>query len=165
LPSPPGTVDDLKRDIELLAKHLPLKSEDRTLIVLKGHLLVENLLTEFIVSKVPDPSHLEAGQFRFPQRVALAQMFAPKGSNDWVWDALRKLNSLRNTLAHRLEAENAEHKLNEFLKSVPPSTPSPAFGPLPDAIINLYFGLADHLRFKTYQDLLVGALRNWKSPN
>jgi hypothetical protein len=165
VPSPPGGVDQLRRDIELVAKHLPLKSEDRTLLVLKGHLLVENLLTEYIVSKVPDASHLEAGQFRFPQRVALARMFVPNGSNEWVWDALKKLNSLRNTLAHRLEAENAEQKLNDFLKAVPPSTPSPAFGPLADALINLYFGVADHLRFKTYQELLVGALRNWAPPN
>jgi hypothetical protein len=165
MPRLPGTFDDLKRDIELLATHLPLKLGDRTLLVLKGHLLTEHLLTQFIRSKAPAPEHVDSEAFRFPQHIALARMLAPKGNNEWVWSALKKLNSLRNTLAHRLDSTDSENKLDAFLKSVPPNDAIQAFGPLGNALVALYFGLADHLRFKTQTEILVDALRNWEPSN
>lgn len=169
---PSGSFEDMQRDIELLAKHLPIATNDNTLLVLKGHLLVELLLTEFIESRFPKSVHIEEEQFRFPQRVALARALGPLGSNDWVWGALAKLNAVRNALAHHLDHPKAQEKLDAFIASVSkddsPNSPADdvvSFGPLPSALIALYFGLADKLRFKPRQLLFADALRNWQPSN
>ena len=163
---------DLRRDIELLAKHLPIASNDNTLLVLKGHLLVEHLLTEFIRSKLPQSNHFENAQLRFPQKAALARSMGPLGPADWTWTALDKLNSVRNSLAHNLEHPKADERLRQFIDSVAVSYASdPLDGdaarmaPLPEALVSLYFALADTLRVKPYQILLAEALRAWQPSN
>ena len=141
-------------------------------LVLKGHLLVEHLLTEFICSKLPQPGFLENAQLRFPQRAALARSLGPLGPSDWVWSALDKVNSVRNALAHNLEHPRAENCLRQFIESVsvsyvsdPLDGEATRMAPLPEALVSLYFALADTLRFKPYQLLLAEALRDWQLPN
>lgn len=158
-------------DIKRLAKHLPIDSADVSLLILKGHLLLEELLNEYLESKLPRPEHLEEARLTFFQRVAITRALEPLGPNDWVWSALAKLNTARNAFAHNLEPPNAEAKRNEFIASVPlddvsqPSgVPSP-FRPLALAVITLYFALADTLRFKPTHLLLAEALRNWQPSN
>jgi len=56
-----------------LLDHLPLGSADQTLLVLKGHLLLEELLQEYISSKVSNPDALKRVQLRFADRLVLAQ--------------------------------------------------------------------------------------------
>ena len=60
-------------DMGRLLDHLPLGSADQTLLVLKGHLLLEELLQEYISSKVSNPDALKRVQLRFADRLVLAQ--------------------------------------------------------------------------------------------
>jgi hypothetical protein len=41
---------------------------------------------------------------------------------DWLWAALAELNTLRNSLAHRLELDDLSDRVNRFVATVP--TPS-----------------------------------------
>jgi hypothetical protein len=95
---PNKTEDDFRK----FWSHLPWESRDETAIVLKGHLLVEDLLREFCASRVRTPSELPKAKLTFQQVVHLSKALMNFHGPTWVWGGCNKLNSLRNDLAHKL---------------------------------------------------------------
>ena len=89
-------------------EHMPLQTKDETLIVLKGHLLLEDLMREYCASKVKNESALEEARLTFRQVLGLTQAFMPYQSDSWVWKALTKINQIRNRLAHNLSPKDYE---------------------------------------------------------
>jgi hypothetical protein len=95
------------------------------MIVLKGHLLVEQLLTSLLSRQCHSPGELKKARRRFPQKVALlrAMLFPPFPDEFWTFAEL--LNQLRNDIAHELEPELRDHlktvraMANEKRKIVP----------------------------------------------
>ncbi|ARU87844.1 hypothetical protein B9K09_07635 [Pseudomonas sp. M30-35] len=106
-------IDDFKRYLE----HMPIKS-DVSLSVLKGHLLIEELIWSLIRSKVVSSSELEKTRFSFEQLTYLARALSGDSGDSWVWDSVKKLNRIRNLLAHRLEPKNLNVKLSELYISI-----------------------------------------------
>jgi hypothetical protein len=96
---------------ERFRRHMP-RSGDLTLIILKGHLLVEEQLNAFIAAHMQRPEELDSARLSFSQRVALAKALAPSRSKHF--DAVNKLNRLRNDLAHRLESQDRDRLIEEF---------------------------------------------------
>lgn len=103
-------------------KHLPDPSKcDSSLLTLKGHLLVEEVLLDLIVLVCKDSSAVSEIELSFRVKVGLAR--ALHGTQvdggyeipSYTWDAAEALNSLRNEYAHRLEGPNVEKKLQRFL--------------------------------------------------
>ncbi|GEM_PF-1374730 len=88
--------------------HLPVTASDRTLMALKGHLLVEQALREFIYKRVEKPERLQGVQMSFPALLAFASSLDDGDSMSWVWKAAEKLNQVRNKLAHHLNHEKIE---------------------------------------------------------
>lgn len=145
-----------KEDFFRFWKHLPLQSADETLIVLKGHLLVEELLHSFCESAVPNPQFLHKSSF--PQTVALARALdAGVKVPDWAWGAVGMLNELRNMLAHKLEAVRYAGRRDEFLAHVRSHHPMDeiadtfpeAHGQLAVAIFCTFLVMSAHLRHKS----------------
>ena len=103
---------DMKH-IERVLQHLP-QSGDITLIALKGHLLIEEMLDEIIWAHCESPDVLQDVEIRFPAKVKL--VLALTGTHELanVWNLCEKLNSLRNSLAHKIEHPAAQKKLNAF---------------------------------------------------
>lgn len=103
------------------SKYYPL-SEDLTLQVLKGHLLVEEMLLELFWLKLKQPKVLEGSsgaRFDCHQVICLVEAMSPQSSKlDWVWKAAKKLNSLRNKLAHNLEPKGVDHKVTDLVNYV-----------------------------------------------
>jgi hypothetical protein len=103
---------DMKH-MERVLQHLP-QSGDMTLIALKGHLLIEEMLDEIIWAHCKSPDALQDVEIRFPAKVKL--VLALTGSHELanVWNLCEKLNALRNSLAHKLEHPSAQKKLDAF---------------------------------------------------
>lgn len=109
------------RRFERELKHLP-QTKDLSLITLKGHLLIEEVLDDLIKHRCSHPEKLGDVEISFSLKAKLANAFwGTKLDNgykipDYTWKAVEALNSLRNDFAHRLESQTAEKKIQKFLK-------------------------------------------------
>lgn len=87
------------------------KTDDVSLIVLKGHLIIEEMLFAVAVSHCCVPDEFEKAKLTFAQllHVVKALVRLPIGSN--VWPAMVLLNGLRNSLVHNLEPKELDKKI------------------------------------------------------
>lgn len=105
------TLDDL-------VEHLPAQF-DFTLVTLKGHLLVEAMLDDYIHSNLKKPDALLAKtRLQFDLKVKLANALSDPYPGLDVWTAVDVLNKIRNSLAHRLSDENLSNLRAEFVRLV-----------------------------------------------
>ena len=94
-------------------KHMP-ETDDLTLIVLKGHLLVEEQLVDLANWALPNPQFLP--KFTFYNLAKVVRAAVPQRSDDPSWELILKLNQLRNDLAHKLESGQRQATLTELFK-------------------------------------------------
>lgn len=106
---------------ERFKRHFP-KGRDVTLIILKGHLLVEEQLNTLLAVAVAKPVALSKARLSFSQRVCLLTATHPHVSANEIL-ALERLNSLRNLLAHQLEPAEVPRAICAFLEAVWPGRP------------------------------------------
>jgi hypothetical protein len=116
---------------EQFRKHLPLGKDDE-LLILKGHLLLERLLTRFLGRNLPRADRLAQANLRFANKLAIASSLRADPSDDWLWEAVAAFNSLRNELAHQLPNPRLEALRNTFLALVEKSPELPNLEPPPD---------------------------------
>jgi len=89
---------------------------DLTLIVLKGHLLVEEEINELLNVLLEKPNALKEGNFSFYQKLCILRaILNPKYLPDKEWKAMEQLNNLRNRLAHHLEPKGIKDMVSDFL--------------------------------------------------
>jgi hypothetical protein len=121
---------DLKKDLanaseddwkayNKLSDHLPKDDEDITLIILKGQLLLEKLVREFIDSRLTNPEAIEKQQFSAAQCISLAESMCLKTDEvKWICAQIRELNTIRNKLAHFLPDDKIEKRISNFVSTV-----------------------------------------------
>jgi hypothetical protein len=81
--------------------------------------LIEELLTLVIERNMKRPEFLQKARIEFDKKLVLAQGFlAGVSEAEWVWKAIVKLNEARNKLAHNLDTETVERKLEAFMDCV-----------------------------------------------
>jgi hypothetical protein len=97
-------------------RHLP-RSNDLTLIVLKGHLLLEELIDGIIADSLSNPTALTPARLTIFQRLRLARALVNKVL-DGPLDSAEKLNTLRNRMAHHLEPPQFERDVTAFLRTL-----------------------------------------------
>jgi hypothetical protein len=86
---------------DLFIKHFSELPDDLSLIVLKGHLLVEQHLTAIISHYAQPSADIAKVGLRFRQKVELCKALVPSFFFlDGFWDFVHLLNHLRNDLAH-----------------------------------------------------------------
>ena len=107
-----------KLDFFDFVKHLPPESDDRTLVIIKGFLLIESALHIYIGRRVERAERLKEGQIGFAHLVDFASCLENTPSIDWLWVAAKKLNSARNKLSHSLDPEDYLKKEKDFLDYV-----------------------------------------------
>jgi hypothetical protein len=100
--------------LERIARHLP-DGTDLTLITLKGHLLVEELLDSIIEDHCKDKTVLQGVEISFFLKIRLAAALTGRDDVSFAWTMGEKLNALRNALAHKLEHPLAQKRLATFL--------------------------------------------------
>jgi len=107
--------------------HVPSESPDISLLILKGHLLAEELLVDYIIRNIAHSEHInfEKSYWSFINKIELASSISNNQYHDvWVWTSLKKLNSLRNKISHGLEPKGLEKVILDFESSVKPHAPS-----------------------------------------
>lgn len=112
--APPAT-DQVRENLRKLAQYLNPSAQDPTYLVLKAHLLAEEVLYRYIEGQALRPRALADARLGFAQLIALSRAFHRYSKDDWwAWAALKKLNSLRNLLAHNLEPKDLTDRIVEF---------------------------------------------------
>lgn len=82
--------------------------------ILRAHLFVEYFLTEFIQSRNPELGPLDEARVSFSQKVALVG--TGTAGTSYLIPGIRRLNTIRNRLAHTLRAEVTDDDANAFLQ-------------------------------------------------
>lgn len=101
-------------DMARLVEHLPHYQDSAILILLKGHLLVEELLRGYIDRKLPNPAAFVHKHFLFAKVLMLCRSLTSPKVKSWAFDAAKKLNDVRNEVAHELDPTELQGKLEAF---------------------------------------------------
>ncbi|OEE33239.1 hypothetical protein ACODG7_16700 [Vibrio anguillarum] len=98
------------------------ENSDVLMQVLRGHLLVEEVVNQLFELKLTVPKALKGNHgtsFQCHQVICLAEALSQTPENlEWVWISAKKLNSLRNKLAHNLPTESLSHSIEDFIETV-----------------------------------------------
>lgn len=109
-------------------RHMP-RSSTLTLIVLTGHLLIEEELNKCLAAKLREPTALFDARLNFSQRLALFHaLLGSEKDYPFPYSSLEKLNALRNQLAHNLEPKDLENRIKTFLEELEESGYDKEFG-------------------------------------
>jgi len=113
------------RHLEAFQRFLSLlpHGKDPELVLLKGHLLIEEQIRALIDRRLQNPQALKEANAKLEahQAIQLAQAFFPPGHMVDTWRAISKLNTLRNAIAHNL-VENKEglaDRIEAWVQSAP----------------------------------------------
>ena len=99
------------------------RSNDVSLVILKLHLLVEEQVRTFVDERVQSKAALESAKLECHQAICLAEALSTEDIHPNIWEAARKLNSLRNQIAHTLESKGVLDRMNHIssLIGLPPA--------------------------------------------
>lgn len=86
-------------------------------MLLKGHLYIESLLISLIEAAAVEPAALELDRLGFANKVAIAAAIGGLPSD--MAPAVRRLNKLRNEVAHRLDVAITAEQVNEIHSLLP----------------------------------------------
>jgi len=104
-----------RESIRYFLTHMPEMDSDLTLVVLKGHLLIEQKIREFISERVLSPAAVDEAHLTSYQALCLAEALTlPNDEPKRLWSILRKLNALRNKLAHKLDPYGIQERAEEI---------------------------------------------------
>jgi hypothetical protein len=101
--------------VERMASLMP-SQDDLTLVVIRGHLLVEEQLWSALKAHVHHPQAIEDAQLRFPQLLQIVKAVSAKPVPELVVAAALKLNALRNAFAHQLEPKKLQEKVDALVR-------------------------------------------------
>src|SRR5260221_8851296 len=114
LPIAPKEYFDARKRFET---YLPM-GQDRELLILKGHLLIERMLETYLSQNLANPQELAESRLRFGQKLSLVAALHKQPGSAWLWAVLRRLNGLRNELAHKIESAKFDALLEQFITEV-----------------------------------------------
>jgi hypothetical protein len=98
-----------ERNLQRMAEHMS-HVDELALVVLKGHLLLDEHLEGIIKGFVFHPSYLEDANLRFGQKVAVARSMSLDEYTNRVWDLILAINGLRNELSHSLTSARRQQR-------------------------------------------------------
>jgi hypothetical protein len=70
------------------------------LSTIKGHLVIERTLDEFLEASLSDATYIRGARFGFADKVRLCGAMSFDQSEDQLWTVLGCVNGLRNAIAH-----------------------------------------------------------------
>lgn len=118
--------------VQLYSDMLP-NTNDVALAVLKGHLVIEELLYALAEEHCPNPEHLSKARLSFAQLNSVVQALVSVPVPQEAWQGIAELNGLRNALAHKLRPQDIEGRLERLyklclvgLEPLPPDYKKPA---------------------------------------
>lgn len=79
--------------------------------------MIEEQVRQIIKERVKEPKALKNAKLTAHQAICIAEALFPDES--YIWEPVRKLNKIRNNLAHNTEPKDLEDQIDEFVKSIP----------------------------------------------
>lgn len=110
------TDEEIKRRLEDFNQHFEYVDEEIQ-IVLKGHLVIEDILNRIIGQFVFHPTILEEIRLSFHSKVYLAKAFSVSEQENSIWKIILSINKIRNRIAHVLAPEGRQDAI-ENLKTL-----------------------------------------------
>jgi hypothetical protein len=111
--------DEMVTTVSRLFEHIPFNG-DEELIILKGHLLIEEVLNTMLEKHVAHAQAIKDANLGFYKTMKVAEALYYKPERAWMWRATEKLNTLRNKMAHSLEPKLFNEVRNEFMELCKP---------------------------------------------
>src|SRR2546425_525510 len=88
------------------------------LAVIKGHLVIEQAMDDFIAASVSNPQYItEDNRLMFAAKANICLSLSYGKHIDNMWSVLWAMNVLRNQVAHSYEPDTIQNKMNK-LRSV-----------------------------------------------
>ena len=106
---------DKHNDVSLKLLELLPKTDDLTLITLKGHLIVEEALNTLVKSHCNYPGYIIKARLSFAQLSSLSKALISMPIHEQVFPVIDKLNKLRNNLAHNITSNKADQLAKELV--------------------------------------------------
>jgi hypothetical protein len=100
-----GLSEEGQAAMRKLIEQFHLKLDDLAIVLLKGHLMIEEVLTDILSASVRAPEYLRPANLRFYQKLCFARSVSLARGDHRMWDLMISLNALRNDLAHSLSTE------------------------------------------------------------
>jgi len=93
------------------------KLVDLRLAVLEGHLIMEEALNGFLETSMFNPGEVKLDRTNFHVKGSFAVSLAASRGKDELWAAFWAINQLRNKIAHNIDSEEIDEKM-EYLRKV-----------------------------------------------
>jgi len=94
------------------------KSAELELVVLKTHLLIEEKLREYLGNAFEDSSSIDKANLTFHQLLRLSRSLKVITQLNWFWESVSALNKLRNEMAHELDCELNDKRLEPVIRPI-----------------------------------------------
>lgn len=131
-------------DMASFLKHLPNYQEPKVLILLKGHLLIEELLRGYLDRELPNPTKFKHDQFSFAKVLSLCHALTSPKIESWGFEAAEKLNKIRNEIAHELDSPKLQNEIDCLICSVEQHAADSVYPPEDrDEETRLYMAISD----------------------
>lgn len=129
------------------------RSDDASLIILKLHLLVEEQVRAFVDERLRSPEALKSAKLDCHQVICLAESLAGDSIHPNYWEAARKLNELRNKIAHNLEPSGVIDRMRNINMMLGNKSNEPASTPeilqaFEFSISTIYHYISGHVQRK-----------------
>jgi hypothetical protein len=112
-------------DIDRYLEFVTPKSGDSTYSVLKAHLLIEEILNSFLERKLNHPEALKGARLSFAQKLSIVRSLARSQPDHWAFQAVEKINAIRNSLAHERQPKDLAKKIRDYIEIVTKNTGVP----------------------------------------
>jgi len=114
---------DSRKYIFRFDKHMP-DTDDVSLIVLKGHLLIEEMLIDIRDKLLPHAEYLDSVNISFNQLLHVIRSAIESKHDHKSWDLIIEFNRLRNKLIHNLEPPKLKILLTQLFNLYSQTQPS-----------------------------------------
>lgn len=110
-----------ERQVEAFRRFLKLlpHGEGIELVLLKAHILIEEQVRQIVRERLKNPSALDDARIECYQAICMAQAFFAPDFQPWLWDGLKKLNKIRNDIAHSVELVGLEDRIDHLATAYP----------------------------------------------
>ena len=106
------TQDRIKQLKSIFDRHFKEVDEEAQ-VILKGHLLIEEVLYRIITTFVFHPAHIENANLTFYNKVSVARSLSLGESENTMWNLILAFNTLRNKTSHFLDLEHRKSALEK----------------------------------------------------
>ena len=92
---------------------------------IKGHLLIEERLSQILDLALGKPEILSKARLTFVQKLRIVQAISFLDPADEMWEVALTLNRLRNEMAHRLDSPKIAEIMKEIYRLMHMNAPAP----------------------------------------